>query len=62
MDTFTFTYIFRNITGVSHEYAESAWFCLTDNDKCHPQRAALKEGRSFIRRKVLDTPRVIAYT
>ena len=51
MDTFTFTYIFRNITGVSHEYADSAWFCLSDKDKCQPQRAAFIKGREFIRWK-----------
>lgn len=50
MDTFTFTFIFRNITGVSHEYAESTWLCLSDKDKCQPQKAAFIEGRDFIRR------------
>ena len=51
MNTQTFTYIYRNITGVSYEYADATWFSLSDTNKCRPARAAFIYGRDFMRRK-----------
>lgn len=51
MNTNTFTYIFRNITGVSYEYADAEWFAMSDKDKCNPVMAAFNHGREFLRWK-----------